>query len=148
VFQSERRLAQSISIAGTTNVTSEEVAVNSTNVGPSLTKETIIPQATSYTITGRLLHTDFTSGTVYLTTIPFLYFTDSNLNVEDLETSEAYLLRVVFTEDGSILRINGLIESDLYGNANEAIDFADLAIPVRTLEWISGSGECILLVID
>jgi hypothetical protein len=148
VFRSERRLAQSISAASSISVTSEEVAVNNINVGPLLSKETIIPQATGYTITGKFLHTNFTSGTVYLTTIPFLYFTDPGLNVEDLGASEAYLLRVAFMENGSILRINGLVESDLYGDANVAIDFADLAIPVRTLEWIHGSGECTLLVID
>jgi hypothetical protein len=145
-FQSEKRLAQSISGA----VTSEEIVVNNTSVGPSLIKETVIPQATNYTITGRFLHTVYISGitTARFTTTPYLYFTDPDINVEDLDTSEAYLLRVAFSEDGSILRVNGLVDSDLYGDANTAIDFTDLAIPVRRLEWIYGSGECTLLVID
>jgi hypothetical protein len=150
-FQSAKRLDQLISVGGSgSGITSEVVVVNGTNVGPSLTKETVIPQATSYTITGRFLHTVIPSGptSADFTTTPYLYFTDPDINIEDLGASEAYLLRVRFAENGSILRINNLVDSDLYGNANTAIDFADLAIPVRRLEWIYGSGECTLLVID
>jgi hypothetical protein len=154
-FQSEKRINQLIECISSTNtvisggLVEEEVTVNSQNVTPPLVKEKAIPQATSYTITGRFLHKRFTVGdSARFTTTPYLYFTDPDLNVEDLGASEAYLLRVVFAENGSILRVNGLTDSDLYGNANTAIDFADLAIPVRRLEWIYGSGECTLLVID
>jgi hypothetical protein len=153
-FQSEKRISQLVECVGSADtvisggLVEETVTVNSQSVEPPLVKETAIPQATSYTLTGRFLHKRFASDSTRFTTTPYLYFTDPDLNVEDLEASEAYLLRVVFAEDGSILRINGLTDSDLYGNANTAIDFADLAIPVRRLEWIYGSGECTLLVID
>jgi hypothetical protein len=146
-LQSEKRLDQSIS-AGPATIMSEAVVVNGTNVGSSLSKATVIPQDTSYTITGRFLHGNFVLRNADFTTIPYIYFPDPDLNVEDLGASEAYLLRVVFAENGSILRVNNLVDSDLYGNANTAIDFTDLAIPVRRLEWIYGSGECTLLVID
>jgi hypothetical protein len=153
-FQSEKRINQlieCINLVGNVisgGLVEEEVTVNSQSVTPPLVKETAIPQATSYTISGRFLHKRFSSEFARFTTTPYLYFTDPDLNVEDLGASEAYLLRVVFAENGSILRVNGLTDSDLYGNANTAIDFADLAIPVRRLEWIYGSGECTLLVID
>jgi hypothetical protein len=154
-FQSAKRISQVIEcLSSLGNVISgglveEAVQVNATSVAPPLVKETAIPQATSYTLTGRFLHKRFGAGdSARFTTVPYLYFTDPDLNVEDLGASEAYLLRIVFAENGSILRVNGLVDSDLYGDANTVIDFADLAIPVRRLEWISGSGECTLLVID
>jgi hypothetical protein len=153
-FQSEKRINQLIECVSSSGsvisggLVEEALTVNATNMTPPLRKETAIPQATSYTLSGRFLHKRFANDSARFTTIPYLYFTDPDLNVEDLGASEAYLLRVVFTEDGSILRVNGLVDSDLYGNANVAIDFADLAIPVRRLEWIHGSGECTLLVID
>jgi hypothetical protein len=153
-FQSEKRINQLIECISATGsvvaggLVEEAVAVNATSVAPPLVKETAIPQATSYTLTGRFLHKRLFGDSARFTTTPYLYFTDPDLNVEDLGASEAYLLRVVFAEDGSILRVNGLTDSDLYGNANTAIDFTDLAIPVRRLEWIYGSGECMLLVID
>jgi hypothetical protein len=153
-FQSEKRISQLVECVSSTGTVisggleEETVTVNSQSVTPPLVKETAIPQATSYTLTGRFLHKRFASELARFTTTPYLYFTDPDLNVEDLGASEAYLLRVVFAENGSILRVNGLTDSDLYGNANTAIDFADLAIPIRRLEWIYGSGECIILVID
>jgi hypothetical protein len=153
-FQSEKRISQLVECVSSTGpiisggLEEETVTVNSQSVTPPLVKETTIPQVTSYTISGRFLHKRFASDSARFTTTPYLYFTDPDLNVEDLGASEAYLLRVVFAENGSILRINGLTDSDLYGDANTAIDFADLAIPVRRLEWIYGSGECTLLVID
>ncbi len=147
-FASEKRLAHTVSSPGHVE---ELVQVNGTNITPPLTREKTIPQATSYTISGRFLHTRMPAGggdSASITTTPYLYFTDPDLEVEDLGASEAYLLRVVFAENGSILRVNGLPDSDLYGNAGQALDFADLAVPVRRLEWIHGSGECTLLVID
>ena len=155
VFQNQKRLSHLIECISSTGaiisggIVEEELKVNNQNVTPPLTKETTIPQATSYTLAGRFLHKRFAIGDfARVTTTPYLYFTSPSLTVEDLGASEAYLLRVVFAENGSILRVNGLPDSDLSGNANTAIDFADLAIPVRRLEWIYGSGECTLLVID
>jgi len=139
---SEKRLSQTVP----SSLAEEVLQVNGTTITPPLTRDKTIPQATSYTITGRLLPSG--GGAASLTTTPFLYLNDPDLNVEDLGASEAYLLRVAFSENGSILRVNGLPDSDLYGNANQALDFADLAIPIRSLEWIHGSGECTLLVID
>ncbi|GEM_PF-1230415 len=153
-FESEKRLEQSITVFGSSGSpvsghVEEHVAVNNTTITPPLTRDKTIPQATSYTMSGRFLHTRYaTNDSASLTTTPYLYFTDPNISIEDLGASEAYLLRVVFRENGSILRVNGLTDSDLYGDANQALDFTDLAIPVRSLEWVHGSGECTLLVID
>jgi hypothetical protein len=152
-FESVKRLEQSITAFDSSGSpvsvhVEEQVSVNNTNITPPLTKDKTIPQATSYTIRGRFLHTHYANVSVSLTTAPYLYFTDPNISIEDLGASEAYLLRVVFSEDGSILRVNDMVDSDLYGDAGQAIDFAELSIPVRRLEWIAGSGECTLLVID
>jgi hypothetical protein len=154
VFQSEKRISQLVECLSSTGtvipggLVEEALTVNATAVTPPLTRDKTIPQATSYTLSGRFLHKRFANDSARFTTTPYLYFTDPDLDVEDLGASEAYLVRVVFSEDGSILRVNGLVDSDLYGNADTAIDFTDLAIPVRRLEWIYGSGECTLLVID
>jgi hypothetical protein len=144
-FNSEKRLQHSLS-----NIISENIKVNGTNITPPLSKERTIPQATNYTIEGLYLQSIYVNGSTYatITTTPYFYFMDPDISIEDLGASEAYLLRVVFSENGSILRVNDLTDSDLYGDAGQALDFADLAIPVRRLKWIVGSGECTLLVID
>ena len=68
--------------------------------------------------------------------------------MDDLDVSEAYLQEIEFGPDGGVLRVDDSPDSDLAGSANEALQFADILVPLRKLEWISGGGEVLILGVE
>jgi len=120
------------------------ISVNNTNVGTSLTKTMNIPQSTSYNVSFTV------QGGSYSITRNgrYLYFNKSVATPEDFGISEAYLQKVTYLEDGSVLRINDDINMDLMGSANTTDVFTDVLVPWRKLEWKAGSGRIIALGVE
>ena len=70
------------------------------------------------------------------------------ITLEDLDVSEAYLQEIGYGADGGVLRVDDSPDSDLVGSANENLQFTDILVPFRKLEWISGGGEVLILGVE
>ena len=70
------------------------------------------------------------------------------ITLEDLDVSEAYLQEIGYGADGGVLRVDDSPDSDIVGSANETIQFTDILVPFRKLEWISGGGEVLILGVE
>jgi len=139
-----KRLQESIS---KTNVSITDAKVNGLSVGTSLTKEDEIKQADNYTV---VYYFDSTANSYSLNVSiqRYLYYAKTSITLDDLDVSEAYLQEVEYGGDGGILRIDDSPDSDLVGSANETIQFTDILVPFRKLEWISGGGEVLILGVE
>ena len=124
-----------------------DIEVNGQSVGTSLTKEEEIPQADNYTITFKCdvnAKSYSLSGSIQR----YLYYNKQVLTLDDLGASEAYLLEINFGSSGGILRIDDSPDSDLMGAENETLQFTDILIPFRKLEWLSGGGKVLILGVE
>ena len=139
-----KRLQESISKI---NVTITDVKVNGQSVGTSLEKEDEIPQADNYTVT-YVYDVDASSYSLSVSIQRHLYYNKASVTLDDLDVSEAYLQEIEFGGDGGVLRIDDSPDSDLVGSANEKIQFTDILVPFRKLEWISGGGEVLILGVE
>ena len=139
-----KRLQESVS---KTNVTIKDVEVNGQSVGTSLEKEDDIPQADNYTVI-YVYDVDADSYSLSISIQRYLYYNKTSITLDDLDVSEAYLQEIKYGSDGGILRIDDDPDSDLTGSANETIQFTDILIPFRKLEWISGGGEVLILGVE
>jgi len=139
-----KRLQESLS---KTNVTITDVRVNGVSVGTSLEKEDDIPQADSYTVT-YVYDVDASSYRLSASIQRYLYYNKTSITLDDLDVSEAYLQEIEFGGDGGVLRIDDSPDSDIVGSAGEKIQFTDVLVPFRKLEWISGGGEVLILGVE
>ncbi|MCD6341609.1 MAG: hypothetical protein J7L83_01985, partial [Thaumarchaeota archaeon] len=139
-----KRLQESLS---KTNVTIADVRVNGVSVGTSLEKEDEIPQADNYTVT-YVYDVDASNYSLSASIQRYLHYNKTSITLDDLDMSEAYVQEIGFGEDGGILRIDDSPDSDLLGSANETIHFADVLVPFRKLEWVSGGGEVLILGVE
>ena len=139
-----KRLQESLS---KTSVTITDVRVNGQSVGTSLEKEDEIPQADSYTVT-YLYDVDASSYRLSASIQRYLYYNKTSITLDDLDVSEAYLQEIEFGGDGGVLRIDDSPDSDIVGSAGEKIQFTDILVPFRKLEWISGGGEVLILGVE
>ena len=139
-----KRLGASTS---SSNISISDVKVNGKSVGTSLEKEDEIDQANSYTV---IYYFDSTSNSYSLgvSIQRYLYYFKTSITLDDLAVSEAYLLEIEYGADGGILRVDDFPDSDIVGSANEMIQFTDILIPFRKLEWISGGGEVLILGVE
>ena len=78
----------------------------------------------------------------------WIYYNKKAISLNDLDFSEAYLQEVEFGSDGGVLRIDDDPDGELTGSANEKIILTGVVIPFRKLEWISGSGEVLILGVE
>ena len=139
-----KRLQESLS---RTSVTITDVRVNGQSVGTSLEKEDDIPQADSYTVT-YLFDSTNNSYSLSVEIQRYLYYNKTMITLDDLDVSEAYLQEIEFGGDGGVLRIDDSPDSDIVGSADETIQFTDILVPFRKLEWISGGGEVLILGVE
>ena len=116
-------------------------------MGTSLEKEDEIPQADNYTVT-YVYDVDASSYSLSVSIQRHLYYNKASVTLDDLDVSEAYLQEIEFGGDGGVLRIDDSPDSDLVGSANEMIQFTDILVPFRKLEWISGGGEVLILGVE
>jgi len=138
-----KRLQESLS---KTNVTITDVRVNGISVGTSLEKEDEIPQADSYTVT-YTYDVDADRYTLSASIQRYLHYNKTSITLDDLDVSEAYLQEIEFSSDG-VMRIDDNPDSDIVGSAGEKIQFTDILVPFRKLEWISGGGEVLILGVE
>ena len=138
-----KRLQESLSKTG---VTIADVRVNGVSVGTSLEKEDEIPQADNYTIT-YVYDVDADTYSLSASIKRYLHYAKTSITLDDLNASEAYLQEIDFSSDG-VLRIDDSPDSDLVGSAGEKIQFTDILVPFRKLEWISGGGEVLILGVE
>ena len=139
-----KRLQGSVS---SSNVSITDVKVNGSSVGTSLAKEDEIAQADNYSVVYYFGSTD-DSYSLSVSIQRYLYYNKTSITLDDLDVSEAYLQEVEYGGDGGILRIDDSPDSDLVGSANEKIQFMDILVPFRKLEWISGGGEVLILGVE
>jgi len=124
----------------------EKIIVNDQDTGSDLLKEESIPQADNYTI-----RFEFTQGAdvdLSGSIQRWLYFNKTSITLDDLNFSEAYIQEIEYGSDGGVLRIDDDPAGDLVGSANETIQFTDILVPFRKLEWISGGGEVLILGVE
>jgi len=123
-----------------------KILVNGQDMGTDLLKTESIPQADNYTIGFRAIDQDSwnISGSIQR----YLYYNKTSITLDDLDVSEAYLQEVEYGADGGILRVDDSPDSDLVGSSNEKIQFTDILVPFRKLEWISGGGEVLILGVE
>ena len=122
-----------------------KIYVNDQDMGASLTKDESIPDADNYTV--KIQYYPDSNGISY-SIQRYLYYNKTVITLEDLEISDAYLQEIEFGENGGVLRVDDSPDSDLVGGANETIQFTDILVPFRKLEWISGGGEVLILGVE
>jgi len=122
-----------------------KIYVNGQDVGASLTKDESIPDADNYTM--KIRYYPDSNGISY-SIQRYLYYSKTAITLEDLEISDAFLQEIEFGENGGVLRVDDSPDSDLVGGANETIQFTDILVPFRKLEWISGGGEVLILGVE
>ena len=129
------------------NVTITSVDVNGRSIGSSLERTSEIPEANNYTV---VFHFDSTSNeySLEVSVQRWIYYNKKAISLNDLDFSEAYLQEVEFGSDGGVLRIDDDPDGELTGSANEKIILTGVVIPFRKLEWISGSGEVLILGVE
>ena len=135
----EKRLE--ITFSGSQTV--DDITVNGQSVGTDLLKDDSIPQADNYSIVLTVSAGDV-SGSIQR----WLYFNKTSITLDDLAVSEAYIQEIDYGSDGGVLRIDDDPAGDLVGSADEKIQFTDILVPFRKLEWISGGGEVLILGVE
>jgi len=135
----EKRLE--LTFSGTQTI--DDITVNGQSVGTDLLKEDSIPQADNYSIVLTV-----SSGDVKGSIQRWLYYNKTSITLDDLNVSEAYIQEIEYGVDGGVLRIDDDPAGDLVGSANETIQFMDILVPFRKLEWISGGGEVLILGVE
>ena len=138
----EKRLEISTSGGTVTKIT-----MNGEDIGTSLSKDKAIPQEDNYSF---VFTFDTTSNSYTFTTNiqRYLYYGKTSITLDDLDVSEAYLQEIEFGGSGGVLRVDDSPDSDLVGSANETLQFTDILVPFRKLEWISGGGEVLILGVE
>jgi len=122
-----------------------KIYVNDQDYGTSLTKDESIPEADNYKV--KIKYYPGSNGISY-SIQRYLYYSKTVITLEDLDVSEAYLQEIGYGADGGVLRVDDSPDSDLVGSANETIQFTDILVPFRKLEWISGGGEVLILGVE
>ena len=122
-----------------------KIYVNDQDYGTSLTKDESIPEADNYTV--KIKYYPGSNGISY-SIQRYLYYNKTVITLEDLDVSEAYLQEIGYGADGGVLRVDDSPDSDLVGSANENLQFTDILVPFRKLEWISGGGEVLILGVE
>ena len=123
--------------------TIDDITVNGQSVGTDLLKEDSIPQADNYSIILTI-----STGDVKGSIQRWLYFNKTSITLDDLDVSEAYIQEIDYGANGGVLRIDDDPAGDLVGSADEKIQFTDILMPFRKLEWISGGGEVLILGVE
>ena len=139
----EKRLESTV-----TNGTVEDVKVEGVSVGTSLEKTDSIAQVDNYDLEFKIATETDIPRTITITTQRYLYYAKTSITLDDLDVSEAYLQEIEFGGDGGVLRVDDSPDSDIVGSANETIQFTDILVPFRKLEWISGGGEVLILGVE
>ena len=137
----EKRLE--ITFTSTSNLSDMEL--NGTSIGTSLAKEDSIPQADSYTLRFKTSSTEYA---VDCSIQRWLYFSKTSITLDDLDVTEAYLQEIEFGVDGGTLRIDDDPANEIVGSSGEKIQFTDILVPFRKLEWIDGGGEVLILGVE
>lgn len=134
-------------IASHSGITITNVTVNGTNVGSSLTRDDNIPQSSSYSLT-YTFNSSGSSYTIQPTIQRYLLFIGQVLTLEDLGGSEAYVTKVTMGSGGGHLRIDDDPSSELFAPSSTSFVFETGTVPFRKLEWLAGSGDVDILVVE
>ncbi len=121
-----------------------KILVNGQNVGTTLDLADNIPQADNYTVEIYVQGQYSISGTLK----KYLYYNKNPITPGDLGYSEAYLLKVSYQVNGSMLEINDDPDMQLQGDAGIEDTFTDILVPWRSLKWITGRGRVLALGIE
>jgi len=137
----EKRLE--VTFTSTSNLSDMEL--NGTSIGTSLAKEDTIPQADSYMLRFKTTSTEYAVDCMIQR---WLYFSKTSITLDDLDVTEAYLQEIEFGVDGGTLRIDDDPANEIVGSSSEKIQFTDILVPFRKLEWVSGGGEVLILGVE
>jgi len=133
--------------ASTNGATVTKITVNGQDMGVDLLKEEEIPQVDNYSVVFTF-DSSYNSYTFTANIQRYLYYGKTSITLDNLNVSEAYLQEIEFGGGGGVLRIDDSPDSDIVGSANETIQFTDILVPFRKLEWISGGGEVLILGVE
>jgi len=134
-----------LEVTFTTSTNLSDMELNGTSIGTTLAKEDSIPQADNYTLRFKTTSTEYA---IDCSIQRWLYFSKTSLTLDDLDVTEAYLQEIEFGADGGTLRIDDDPANEMVGSAGEKIQFTDILVPFRKLEWISGGGEVLILGVE
>jgi hypothetical protein len=142
----EKRLR--LTESGNVSVTARKL--NNQSFSSTITETTSIPQADSYsliyTVRGAA-NTYKAAGTFSLTIQRYLYYGATSITLNQLGYSEGYIWKIIFPTGTNQLQVDDNPDA-LFSGTNTTMSFADAPIPFRKLEWIAGSGEVEILVVE
>jgi hypothetical protein len=143
----EKRLRITESSAGI-SITAR--TLNTQSFSSAINETTIIPQADSYSLiyTVRGAPSSYlSSGTFSLTIQRYLYYGATSITLNQLGYSEGYIWKITFPTGTNQLQVDDNPDT-IFSGTNTTMSFADAPIPFRKLEWILGSGEVEILVVE
>jgi hypothetical protein len=88
-----------------------------------------------------------TAGTFSLTIQRYLYYVATSITLNQLGYSEGYIWKITFPTGTNQLQVDDNPDT-IFSGSNTTMSFADAPIPFRKLEWIAGSGEVEILVVE
>jgi hypothetical protein len=124
--------------------------LNSQSFSSAINETTSIPQADSYSLIYTVRGTPSTyvaAGTFSLTIQRYLYYHATSITLNQLGYSEGYIWKITFSTGTNQLQVDDNPDA-LFSGSNTTMSFADAPIPFRKLEWVAGSGEVEILVLE
>jgi hypothetical protein len=124
--------------------------LNGQSFSSAITETTIIPQADDYSLIYTVKATPTTittAGTFSLTIQRYLYYAATSITLNQLGYSEGYIWKITFPTGTNQLQVDDNPDA-VFSGTNTTMSFADAPIPFRKLEWIAGSGEVEILVVE
>ena len=144
----EKRLRITENLSTGASVTARNL--NNQSFSSAITETTSIPQADSYSLIYTVRGTPssyIAAGTFSLTIQRYLYYATTSITLNQLGYSEGYIWKITFPTGTNQLQVDDKPDA-LFSGSNTTMSFADAPIPFRKLEWIVGSGEVEILVVE
>jgi hypothetical protein len=144
----EKRLKITENLGTGASVTAR--TLNSQSFSSAINETTSIPQADSYSLIYTIRGTPTTvttAGTFSLTIQRYLYYGATSITLNQLGYSEGYIWKITFPTGTNQLQVDDNPDT-IFSGSNTTMSFADAPIPFRKLEWIAGSGEVEILVLE
>jgi hypothetical protein len=132
------------------NVSVTARTLNSQSFSSNINETTNIPQADNYslvyTVKGNT-NTYLAVGKFSLTIQRYLYYGATSITLNKIGYSEGYIWKIIFPSGTNQLVVDDNPDA-LFSGSNTTMSFADAPIPFRKLEWVLGSGEVEILVVE
>jgi hypothetical protein len=144
----EKRLRITENLGSGASVTARKL--NNQNFSSSIIETTSIPQVDNYSLVYTVKGNPSTykaTGTFSLTIQRYLYYGATSITLNQLGYSEGYIWKITFPSGTNQLQVDDNPDA-LFSGSSTTMSFADAPIPFRKLEWITGSGEVEILVVE